>query len=252
MTAQRGQDTTHDPGRADQPVIPLAQVRRDSFVVEPFTEACREVWERRQHVVLGASPGNSYFTVARLTDLLAWLGGEFARVDVVVPDSALEHTLLALGYDERGARKKARGEINVLVNRVKRGWEASGGPRPIDGLHRMSELESHPVYQERLAECEKALTEDPALWKSCAEMSREVLASRGGQEPFTRERVDRAMRYLVAELPFFLASTDIFDVPSSLNFYHRPLPLVEFVYAGTSLLRPAPGQGYATIRPAPA
>ncbi|MCC3769050.1 tRNA-dependent cyclodipeptide synthase [Streptomyces sp. UNOC14_S4] len=220
-----------------------------SFTVEPFTEACRPVWERRQHVVFGISPGNSYFHVARLTELLGWLCAEFARVDVVIPDSALEHTYRALGYDPQRAAKKARGEINVLCNRVARAWESGGGPRPTDGLHRMSELESNDVYREKLAECERALDEDSALWDTCADMSREVLAARGYDGPLTVERIERAMRYLVAELPFFLASADIFGAPSSLNFYHRPLPLAELVFAGKSLLQASPRQAYATIRP---
>ncbi|MFC4565653.1 tRNA-dependent cyclodipeptide synthase [Nocardiopsis mangrovi] len=218
--------------------------------MEPFTDACHAVWEQRRHAVLGVSPGNRYFNVALLTELLGWACGEFARVDVVVPDSALEHTYLALGYDPRRAAKKARGETNVLRNRVVRAWDANGGPRAADGLHRMSELASDAAYRARLAECERALGEDDLLWETCAEMSRDVLAARGFDGPLTTERIERAMRYLTAELPFFVASADIFGVPSSLNFYHRRLPLAEVVFAGKSVLQAPPAQGYATIRPA--
>ncbi|MGH4028831.1 tRNA-dependent cyclodipeptide synthase [Actinomycetota bacterium Odt1-20B] len=242
MSAARGGAVGLDPSRI---------LRQGPFTVEPFTEGCRAIWERREHVVLGVSPGNSYFHVTLLTELLGWLCQEFERVDVIVPDSALEHTYSALGYDPQRAAKKARGEINVLRNRVARAWQPHGGPRAADGLHRMSELESCAVYRERLTECERALDEDGALRETCADMSREVLAARGYEGPFTPERVERAMRYLIAELPFFLASSEIFGVPSSLNFYHRPLPLAELVFSGTSLLRTSPGQGYATIRPAP-
>ncbi|WP_236654373.1 tRNA-dependent cyclodipeptide synthase [Streptacidiphilus anmyonensis] len=229
--------------RSGSPVV------QGPFTVEPFTEACRAVWEQRQHVVVGVSPGNSYFSVPRLTALLGWLCDEFARVDVVIPDSALEQTFLALGHDPARAAKKTRGEINALVNRVTRAWRERGGPRPEDGLHRMSQLESNDVYRERLAECEKALAEDDALWETCADMSREVLAARGSQGPHTDGTIARAMGYLVAELPFFLASADIFDAPTSLNFYHRPLPLAELLFTGKCLIQPSPRQAYATIRP---
>ncbi|WP_280715777.1 tRNA-dependent cyclodipeptide synthase [Kitasatospora sp. MAP5-34] len=235
-------------GTADLNEMPVFQ--RGAFTVEPFTEECRLIWEQRQHVVFGISPGNSYFHVAQLTDLLGWLCGEFARVDVVIPDSALEHTYLALGYDPQRAAKKTRGEINALYNRVVRAWQSSGGPRETDGLHRMSDLISGDIYREKLAECEQALNEDSALWETCAEMSREVLAARGHDGPFTKEQIDRAMRYLLAELPFFVASSDIFDVPSSLNFYHRELPLAELIFSRKSLIEASPRQAYATIRPA--
>lgn len=219
-------------------------------MVEPFTDECRRIWEQRQHVVFGVSPGNSYFNVARLTDLLGWLCAEFARVDVVIPDSALEHTYLALGYDPHRAAKKARAETNVLRNRVVRAWESNGGPRAGDRVNRMSELRSNDVYRDWHAECERILTKDDILWEACAEVSRDVLAARGHRGPYETERIERAMRYLLAELPFFVASADIFGVPTSLNFYHQRLPLAEVIFAGKSLLEASPRQGYATIYPA--
>lgn len=226
-----------------------AVVQRGAFTVEPFTEASRLVWEQRRHVVFGVSPGNSYFHLERLAQLLGWLREEFEQVDVVIPDSALAHTYHALGYDPRRAAKKARAEINVLRNRVARAWESTGGPRAVDGLHRMSDLESDAGYREKLAECEQALREDDLLWRTCAEMSREVLTARGCDGPFTTDQLERATRYLTAELPFFLASSDIFGVPSSLNFYHRTIPLAELVFSGKSTLQAPSRQGYAIIRP---
>ncbi|MFC4145129.1 tRNA-dependent cyclodipeptide synthase [Micromonospora mangrovi] len=224
--------------------------RRGPFVVEPFTDDSHAIWEQRRHVVCGVSPGNSYFQVSRLTDLLGWLTAEFERVDVIIPDSALHHTYLALGYEPRRANRKARDEANVSYNRVARAWQASGGPRERDGLHRMSELTSHDVYRQRFAECERALREDRALWETCREMSMDVLAGRGYDGPPEPERIEQAMQYLLAELPFFLASADIFEAPSSLNFYHQRLALAELIFAGRSVLEPSPRQGYATIHPA--
>ncbi|WP_440899533.1 tRNA-dependent cyclodipeptide synthase [Actinosynnema sp.] len=224
--------------------------RRGAFTVEPFTEESRLIWERREHVVFGVSPGNSYFQVPRMAELFGWLRGESDRIDVVIPDSALVHTYLALGYEERRAERTARAAINVLRNRVGRAWEEAGGPRPGDGLNLMSELEDGEVYRARLAECERALREDEVLWGTSAEMSREVLALKGYRGTASDEQVERAMRYLLAELPFFLASSEIFDVPTSVNFYHRKLPLAEVVFSGASLLRASPRQAYATIRPA--
>lgn len=224
--------------------------QRGLFTVEPFTEQSRLLWERREHVVFGVSPGNSYFQISRLTELLGWLCQEFDQVDVVIPDSALVHTYLALGYDPLRARKKARGEINALCNRVHKAWKATGGPRKADSLHRMSELASNAIYRKKLVECGRALDSDDALRHTCTEMSQEVLAIRGHEGPCTPGQVARAMRYLMAELPFFLASSDIFGVSSSLNFYHRELPLAELIFAGESLLQPSDRQAYATIRPA--
>ncbi|GAB2679171.1 tRNA-dependent cyclodipeptide synthase [Saccharopolyspora gloriosae] len=222
--------------------------RRAPFIVEPFTDACRAIWEQRQHALFGVSPGNSYFQVALLTDLLGWLCEEFARGDVVVPDSALEHTYRALGYSPQRAATKARGETNVLRNRVRRAWENCGGPREGDGLHRMSELASHGTYRRTLAECEEALAADENLRETCALASRKVLTARGFDGPLTEDQINRAMRYLIGELPFFLASAEMFNVTSSLNFYHQRLLLADLIFSGKAALSPSSRQAYAVIR----
>ncbi|MDT0611829.1 tRNA-dependent cyclodipeptide synthase [Streptomyces lancefieldiae] len=220
-----------------------------SFVVEPYSENCRAVYGRREHVVVGVSPGNSYFRVGLLADLLGWLRAEFKQIDVVIPDSALVHTYVALGYPAEKASKKAHAETSVLRNRVLRAWEMSGNPRDVDGVHRMSELSSHSCYQKLLASAEGILTGDPRLRETALGMSREVLlARRPGCDP-TCHQLEHALRYITAELPFFLGSAEIFGVPSSLCFYHQRIPLANDLFAGRSGLRAPERQGYAVIRP---
>jgi cyclo(L-tyrosyl-L-tyrosyl) synthase len=223
---------------------------RTNFSVRPLTGNCRSIYRRREHIVLGVSPGNSYFRVPLLSDLLGWLCGDFAQVDVIIPDSALLHAYAALGYTPERAAGKARGELNAVRNRVVRAWRTHGGPRPGDGLHMMSDLVGRPAYRAALAGCEAALAEDGELRAVCRTVSRDVLLSqRPGIEP-APEQVEKGMRYLIAELPFFVASADIFTVPSSLCFYHRPLPLADLIFSGSTTLKPSPRQAYAIIRPA--
>jgi cyclo(L-tyrosyl-L-tyrosyl) synthase len=221
-----------------------------AFAVEPYSEGCRRIYEEGEHVVVGVSPGNSYFGVELLTGLLRWLGGQFRRADVVVPDTAVVHTYLALGYPPQKARKKAHAETNVLRNRVVRAWQAAGGPRPGDGVHMMSELAAGPAYRRLHAAAEAALEADGELRTACLETSRAVLRSRlGGASP-TAEQVAGGVRYVIAELPFFVGSAEIFGAPSSLCFYHQPIPLAGALFSRTSALVPSARQGYATIRPA--
>ncbi|RLV08931.1 tRNA-dependent cyclodipeptide synthase [Streptomyces griseocarneus] len=222
---------------------------RHPFVVEPYTEECRTIYEEREHVVVGVSPGNSYFGVDLLAELLAWLCQEFRQVDVVVPDSGLVHTYLALGYPGQKAAKKARAETNVLFNRVVRGWEKSGGPRAGDGVHRMSELETGIAYQRLLRRCGQALADDPKLRATALRMCRDSLRARRPEFEPTLEQVECSMQYLLAELPFFLCSADIFEVSSSLCFYHQVVPLADDIFAKRTGLRASYRQGYAVIHP---
>ncbi|MGC9379467.1 tRNA-dependent cyclodipeptide synthase [Streptomyces sp. MH13] len=220
-----------------------------TFSLEPLTDQCASICARKEHVVLGVSPGNSYFRVALLTDLLRWLSDNFARVDVVVPDAALIHTFTALGYAPERAAGKVRAEINVLRNRVVRAWAASGGPRGGDGVHLMSELTDRVAYRNALARCEAAVRTDAELRRACRTASREVLLSRRPAREPVDEEVETGLRYLLAELPFFVASADIFGAPSSLTFYHRPFPLANLIFSRRTRLVVSERQAYALVRP---
>ncbi|WP_327145292.1 tRNA-dependent cyclodipeptide synthase [Nocardia sp. NBC_01327] len=216
--------------------------------MEPLTHSCNVVWESRHHVVFGVSPGNSYFNVDRLRVIFGWLRSEFRQIDVVIPDESLRHTFQALGYEPEKAAKKARAETNVLRNRVVRAWDEIGGPRSMDGIHRMSELSSDPVYASTLEHCARQVGSDPVLRAACEETTRDVLASKGADGDFSAAQIVEAMKYLIAELPFFVSSRRMFDVDASLNFYHQPLPLADVIFSGEHSLRAESGQGYATIR----
>lgn len=225
-------------------------IEQNGFTVEPLTTSCNEVWESRDHVVFGVSPGNSYFNVDRLGTILGWLRNEFRQIDVMIPDESLQHTFRALGYGAEKAAKKARAETNVLRNRVLRAWDDIGGPRKDDGLHRMSELSSSPIYADSLDNCSRQVESDPVLRVACEEMTKDVLASKGFRGDPTVDQIAEAKKYLVAELPFFVSSRRMFDVDASLNFYHQPLLLANVIFSGESSLKAGNGQGYATIRSA--
>jgi cyclo(L-tyrosyl-L-tyrosyl) synthase len=222
----------------------------EPFVLRPFSERCKSVCDRREHVVLGVSPGNSYFSVANLTRLLGWLFREFRRVDVVIPDSALQHNYIACGYPPGRAAQKARGEIGALRNRVLRAWGAADGAREGDSVHMMSDVTPRPGYQRLLVQVEQALAEDVRLRETGLHMTRAVLAPPDCGPTPTARQLEQGLRYLVAELPFFVDSAAIFDVPSSVCFYHQPIPMADLIFADQSMLRPSPRQGYALITPA--
>lgn len=170
-------------------------------------------------------------------------------MDIIVPNVELAPTFMALGYPPDRAASKARAECNAVRNRIVRAWESLGGPRPADGLHLMSELVDLPQYRTARARCEKALAEDGNMRAVCQEASRAVLLARRPEKEPTVQGIEHGMRYLLAELPFFIASAEIFGVPSSLCFYHRQLPLAALIFSGQAVLKPSPRQAYALIRP---
>lgn len=219
------------------------------FFVKPLTENCERVFREADHLVVGVSPGNRYFSVPLLSSLFGWAVERFRRVDAILPDADLVHNYLALGYSEDQAAKKARAEIRTVRSRVERAWDDSGAAATRQHTHLLSELTNNRVYQSLRGLVEARLRTEGRFREASLRTVRGFLRQHlSGTEP-TPEQVEHAERYLIAELPFMLGSARIFRMPSSLNFYHRKIPLAELLYMPGLPLGAPRQQGYAVIRP---
>lgn len=219
------------------------------FCVSPLTENCERVVKNADHILVGVSPGNRYFSIPLLTSLLRWACEKFHRVDAIVPDSALADNFLALGYPEDRAVKKAHSEIQAVRNRIARAWAASGVPEARRHIHLLSEFTTDPAYQSLRATVVEALRDNGDIRETSLRAVRDFLRKSLGRADPTPSQVEYATHYLTAELPFILGSATIFRVASSLNFYHQPIPLARLLHLPGSALRASPNQGYALIRP---
>ncbi|MFE6780430.1 tRNA-dependent cyclodipeptide synthase [Streptomyces sp. NPDC057702] len=220
-----------------------------TFITEPLTDNCQSVSARGEHALVGVSPGNSYFSEARMTDLLRWAGSQFRRVDVMVPDSARVNTWLAVGYERDQAERKARGEASRLYNRAARAWQAADVPGLEGGLHRLSEIEKRPSYQALLRESEDLIASDTATRESYDQVVRQVLRNYlQGAEP-TVEQTSRAAKYLIAETPFLINTPTIMGVGSSTAIYQHRMDFLDRIYTGQTALRRSEQQAFVIARP---
>ncbi|MFI2027216.1 tRNA-dependent cyclodipeptide synthase [Streptomyces buecherae] len=221
-----------------------------TFTTEPLTENCRDVCARGEHALVGVSPGNSYFSEERLTELFRWAGSLFRRVDVMIPDSAQRHTWLALGYTPGRSHRKSHNESSRIFNRVNRAWQAAEVPDVEFGAYRLSQIEERPHYQELLRESEKALADDPETRESYYRVVRKVLRNHlAGAEP-TEEQAAEAARYLIAETPFLINTPRVMGVTSSTAIYQHRLEFIDRIYAGQTPLRRDDQQAFLVTRPA--
>lgn len=219
------------------------------FVMEPYSDRCREIYRRGEHVLVGVSPGNGYFSEQRLAALLAWANRVFTTVETIVPDVSLVHTYQALGDAPRQARKTARQQSGRMCRRISRAWEATGVVPAHQRIRLLSEFTAHPVYTRLRAQVERAIVADPGCRQALHGATRTALASRmKGTEP-TDGQVEEAAGYLVAEMPLCMDAPAILETPTSVNIYHQVLPIIPIMFASAPL-RPAPGQAFAVVRPA--
>lgn len=219
-----------------------------TFQALPFSDRCHRVWQRGDHLLIGVSPGNSYFTHLRIAQLVRWGRQFFTAVDVVYADLQVDTQYAVHGYPAELAVRRAQKEIKATRRRIERGLAlaACGGA----GLHALSEFADTAVYRRLRGEVATALAEDAELRDAAERMAAGFLASRLPEgEPPSSEQLAAGLGYIAAELPFFLDTPSLLGVESSLSCYHVELPLTPVLFGREHGLRAAPGQGYAVLRP---
>ncbi|MFJ9826500.1 tRNA-dependent cyclodipeptide synthase [Streptomyces sp. NPDC101160] len=222
----------------------------ETLRLQPYTDHCRVIADEGAHVVIGVSPGNSYFTAQRLRNLARWGLDHFEKVDFVHTDLHVAEMYEALGYGADEARRKAVKNLRGVRAKV----AAAVGDVDPDGrrlrARGMSEFEGIPAYQELHRQVLAAVAEDAVVRETCDALTGIFLKGKvgPGQEVTARQReVCRA--YICAEVPLFLDTPAILGVPSSLNCYHQALPLADLLYARGSGLRASRNQGHGIVTP---
>ncbi|WP_255954830.1 tRNA-dependent cyclodipeptide synthase [Streptomyces odontomachi] len=219
------------------------------FAVEPLTDNCRRILDQGEHVLIGVSPRNSYFTEARITELLRWSAKSFRLIDVVIPDFAEVETWLALGYPDTKAHRKTRSKAAHIRNRVIRAGDAAAVPASRLRVLLLSDLAARPDYQSALRRCEETVAQDAVLREMCLRPARHALRCHlNGSEP-TPAQVDRAMRYIIAEMPLMLDVPGMLDVDHSTLIYHQRLEFIDWIFFGNTSLRMSERQAYVVVRP---
>ena len=222
------------------------------FEVVPRTDACRRIYGRGDHVLIGVSPGNSYFTSARVAELSAWAVGRFAAVDIVYADLHVDAMFEASGYTPEHASKRANKEIKAVRRRILRGLDEAQAPIGHVRVRALSEFAESPEYRELHSEVLHAMATDREFQQACEQMVRQVVVGRSdgdGEAEMNPAQRQAGLDYIAAELPFFLDTPAIVGVPTSVSCYHKLLPLTDVLYTRRGGLRAAGGQGYAVVRP---
>ncbi len=202
----------------------------------------------RCHVVVGTSPFNSYYSEARLTELLAWANEHFDRVDVFIPDTPTVWTLEAGGYTTGEASHKTRRQVRYLNNKIDRAREAV---ETVDKRLRLfpwsqvARLDRYAASEQRFR---NAFATDKEFQQECLAATDDVLQNRRreGHEPSHGQRLG-AVDYLMAELPLILNGPELFGVQTSTFVYHRSLRLFERIFSGDFSIGPSPGQHFVIV-----
>ncbi|MCC2930895.1 cyclo(L-leucyl-L-leucyl) synthase [Bacillus mojavensis] len=221
------------------------------FTAESLTQNCREIFERRRHVLIGISPFNSRFSEDYIYRLIEWAAAEFDNVSVLLAGHEAANLLEALGTPRGKAERKVRKEVSRNRRFAERALLAHGG-HP-SAIHTFSDFTENTAYQLMRHEVENAFFEQPHFRHACLEMSREAIIGRARgislmMEEISEDMLNMAVEYVIAELPFFIGAPDILEVEETLLAYHRPWKLGEKISNHEFSIRMRSNQGYLVVQ----
>ncbi|MGW2814779.1 tRNA-dependent cyclodipeptide synthase [Streptomyces sp. NPDC001415] len=152
-------------------------ITTEAFTVQPFTRSCHHTGDEGDHVLIGVSPGNSYFRAGRITELVRWASARFSRIDIVYADLHVAELFSALGHDEEHAARRASKELKAVRRRILRGVEEAGPPGIPVGVHGLSEFAGNPVYELPHRRVRHFLATDPSRNQAYAVVRPEGIAA---------------------------------------------------------------------------
>ncbi|MFI6390930.1 tRNA-dependent cyclodipeptide synthase [Nonomuraea sp. NPDC050547] len=215
--------------------------------VEPCSARCARILAGREHITLLVSPGNPYFSAARLAATFRWAARTVRRVDVLVSDLEMTAaTYLARGRPDHHAYRRARADISQMAARIRRARDTAG--RPDLRVSEFAEWAGTAEYRRGLAYAREAIA-DPAYGPLLRAGTRDALMARmpQGWEP-TPQQIDIGLVHGEKTLPFIVNAVGILGVSESVTAYSRPTPCTRYFFSDGAKYRAFPGQGYIGLR----
>lgn len=230
--------------------ILLEKIAKPLFAIEPLSQNCQRIFERRNHILIGISPFNSRFSEEYIYRLIEWSIKEFKDVSVLLAGNEAANLLEALGTSRVKAERKVRKEVNRNRRFAERALKAHGG-NP-EAIYTFSDFLTQPVYCDMRTKIEESFLHQPNFQNACLEMSHTAIVGRASGtnmdiSVITSEMLHNAVQYVLAELPFFIGAPNILGIQETVLAYHKPWKLGEQIKDEQFSIRMQQNQGYITV-----
>lgn len=209
----------------------------------------REVFLKKEHVLLGISPFNSYFSEDMITIWIRWAQRNFASFTIFIPDTLPIFTFLSLDYDEPRAKTKARRQAAYLKNKIFRALAKLGftDKEAQNLIVDMAKLEGNEVYMALKAQGLEVYHRDGLFQSECDKCTNWVLSGHDARS-WSLKNTSIAVQYVLAELPLFMNTPAILNKPSSLFAYHQTPDFIRYLYTKHSKNKlVADNQGFVAL-----
>lgn len=191
----------------------------------------KELYTKKEHVLLGISPFNSYFSEEMISYWIQWAEKNFSSFNIFIPGTLPIYTFIALGYDLEKAKNKAKRQAVYLRNKVLRAFSKCGFTHTqADNLIiDMGFLEKNESYTRLKEKCYFLYTTNPNFKNECDKCTEWVLNGHTNNSLNTA-KANIAVRYILDEMPLFMDTPSILNTTSSLFSYHQTPQFMNYLY----------------------
>src|SRR3989344_5343457 len=173
------------------------------------------------------SAGNSYFDEKTIGKLLKLADKNFSKIIVLSPDKPAEHTFKALGYPDNKAKRKAKLNANLLINRVKRELLKVKNKAKFSFVNWEGDVVNNSDYKKKYQEVIFLYKNNASFRKDARETTKKVIDDKFNTVIEMERAIDEAVFYLIEELSFVLSCPSIYEADNISYLYHQNWEIYE-------------------------
>ena len=213
----------------------------------PISDNSREIYNLKQHGLIGVSPFNGYFNESILMKLISFSIKTFNKINIFVPDTLSVFTLMALGYTKKESEYKTQRQDRYLQNKVIRVLQKLGFDeyKAKEMIITFTCLSSNKDYRNIFNDCLNKFRDCQDFRAGCLSTSTWVLGNNLRTTILEDNRDVIAVEYFLRELPLFLDTPKILNVETSVFIYHKPPLYLEYLYLNNLIV--SSKQGFLKI-----
>lgn len=182
---------------------------------------------KREIALIWMSAGNSYFDEKTIGKLLKFADKKFQRIIIMSPDKPAEHTFKALGYPDNKARRKAKLNANLLINRAKRELQKLKEKDKFQFVDWEGEVVNNQDYLKKYNEILSLYKNNANFREDARETTKKVIDDKFNEVIEMETAIDEAVFYLIEELSFVLSCPLIYNVDNVSYLYHQNWEIYE-------------------------
>jgi tRNA-dependent cyclodipeptide synthase len=191
-----------------------------------------EIVHNKGTVVIGISPGNSYFKKETIYKLLDFCSNNFDQIKVsILPIEISYHTYKASGDSLEKAFMKVRKAIRHLINNTNNSINELKKIKNINIEFINCDL-NNKFYLEQLNHIYELYNKKSEFYYDARQFSRKVIETKLKNDVSMAEAEDEAAHYLIKECAAFLTFPHILNSKCAL-IYHTEFPFFNKLVAGS-------------------